>query len=263
MTASSLSQSSRRLAPKSVGPGSFAPNHPWDRNFYLLYVGVAWLGILSGFVPDIVHHVQTHAKPFPIIVHFHAAAFVGWLALFSVQVLLIRTKRWEVHRKLGFAMLGLAAIMMVLGPATALIADHGKIGTPDDDPGFLSIQFTDIVAFVGLLGAAVAFRNTAPVHKRLILMSTIYITDAGFARWLGGPITKLLGESPGAMWASLYGATTLLILGMGLYDLITRKRLHPAYLVGLAWVAAMQFTSITLYAIPAWKALAASWIAAA
>ena len=86
--------------------------------------------------------------------------------------------------------------MMVLGPATALIADHGKIGTPDDDPGFLAIQFTDIIAFVGLLSAAVLFRNTAPVHKRLVLMATIYITDAGFARWLGdGVDASLLGNS--------------------------------------------------------------------
>jgi hypothetical protein len=160
-------------------------------------------------------------------------------------------------------MLGLAVIMTVLGPATALIADHGKIGAPEADPGFLSIQLTDIIAFVGLLGAAVVFRNTAPVHKRLVLMSTIYITDAGFARWLGGPIGKLLGDTHFGMWASLYGATALLILGVGVYDLITRRRLHPAYLAGLAWVAAMQFTAIGLYNTPAWKTLAAGWIASA
>jgi hypothetical protein len=258
MTASSLGQSSRRLA-----PGPFAPNHPWDRNFFLLYVGLAWLGILMGFVPEIVTHVQTHAKPFPLIVHFHAVAFMGWLALFSVQVLLIRTRRWELHRKLGFAMLGLAAVMMVLGPATALIADHGKIGTPEDDPGFLAIQFTDIAAFVGLLSVAVVFRNTAPVHKRLILMATIYITDAGYARWLGGPAHQLFGNTAFSPWASAYSGTMLLFLGIGVYDLITRRRLHPAYLAGLVWVLAIEVTALGLYANAGWKTLAASWIAAA
>ncbi len=263
MTATSLGQTSRRPAPKIFGSGPFAPNHAWDRNFYLLYVGLAWLGVLMGFVPEIVHHVSAHEKPFPPIVHVHAAVFMGWLALFSVQVLLIRTRRLGIHRRLGYAMLAWAAVMMVLGPATALIADHGKIGTPDADPGFLSIQFTDIVAFVGLLSAAVVFRDDAPAHKRLVLMSTIYITDAGFARWLGGPIGKLAGDTHFGMWASLYACTATLILGVGLYDLITRKRLHPAYLAGLAWVAAVQFTSVTLYFTPAWKALAAGWIAAA
>jgi hypothetical protein len=260
MTASSLSQSSRRLAP---GRAPFAPNHPWDRNFYLLYVGLAWLGILMGFVPEIVHHVSAHEKPFPLIVHFHAAVFMGWLALFSVQVLLIRTKRWDVHRKLGFAMLGIAAIMMVLGPATALIADHGEIGTPDADPGFLAVQFTDIAAFVGLLGAGVVFRNNAPVHKRLVLMATIYITDAGFARWLGGPLHSLMSATPLSHWGPSYGGTMILFVGMGLYDLITRRRLHPAYLAGLAWVVTVEIAALALRADPAWVKLAARWIAAA
>jgi hypothetical protein len=259
MTTSNVSHLPRRL---SRG-GAFPPNHPWDRNFFLIYVGLVWLGIVMGFGPEIVKHVQTHAAPFPLIVHFHAAVFMGWLALFSAQVLLIRTKRLEVHRKLGFAMIGLAAVMLVLGPATALIADHGKIGTPDADPGFLAIQFTDIAAFVGLLSAAVAFRNNAPVHKRLILMSTVYITDAGFARWLGGPVHGLLGDTPFSGWASLYAGTAVLFLGIGFYDLLTRRRLHPAYLGGLVWVVGIEVIALSLDANPGWKALAAGWIAAA
>jgi hypothetical protein len=256
MTATSLGQTSRRPAP-------FAPNHPWDRNFYLLYVGLAWLGVLMGFVPEIVHHVSAHEKPFPPIVHVHAAVFMGWLALFSVQVLLIRTKRLEIHRKLGFAMLAWAAVMMVLGPATALIADHGEIGTPDADPGFLAVQFTDIAAFVGLLGARAVFRNNGPVHKRLVLMATIYITDAGFARWLGGPLHSLMGATPLSHWGPSYGGTMILFLGLGLYDLITRRRLHPAYLAGLAWVVTVEIAALALRADPAWVKLAARWIAAA
>ncbi|MBS0334656.1 MAG: hypothetical protein JSS35_17945 [Proteobacteria bacterium] len=55
----------------------------------------------------------------------------------------------------------------------------------------------------------------------------------------------------------------VLILGLGVYDLITRRRLHPAYLIGLIWIVAMQATAITLYHNAAWKSLAASWIAAA
>jgi hypothetical protein len=261
MTASSVAQGAPGLARRAGG--GFTPNHPWDRNFFLLWAGLIWLGIVMGFGPEIVQHAQGHGKPFPLIVHFHAAAFLGWLALFTAQILLIRTKRWAVHRKLGFAMVGLAAVMMVLGPATALIADHGKIGTPDDDPGFLSVQFTDIIAFAGLVGAGVIFRNSPAVHKRLILLSTIYISDAGFARWLGGPVGKALGPGFWGTWGSLYLATALLMLGFGVYDLTTRRRLHPAYVGGLAWAFALQMTSMSLYHMPAWKTLAAHWIAAA
>lgn len=256
MTASTMTGGA---APRTGG--GFPPNHAWDRNFFLLWAALAWAGILSGFGPEIVSHLQTHAKPYPLIVHFHAAAFMGWLLLFTVQILLIRTRRVAVHRKLGFAMIGLAGIMMVLGPATALIADHAKIGTPAADPGFLSVQFTDIIAFVGLTAAAVLLRNQASAHKRLILLATIYITDAGFGRF----VFKLgiTGADTASMWGSLYLGSTALILGAGAYDLITRKRLHPVYPPALAWVAAMQVTALALYATPAWTKLAASWIAAA
>jgi hypothetical protein len=258
MTASTVPDNSGRMAPPARR--NFAPHHGWDRNFHLLYAGLIWLGILMGFGPEVAGRLQGHAKPFPLIVHFHAAAFVGWLALFTAQILLIRTKRWDVHRKLGFSMIGLAVVMAFLGPATALIADAREIGTPASDPAFLAIQFTDIAAFVGLLATAVVFRNTAAVHKRLILLATIYISDAGFARWLGGPLHRLFGDSPGSFWASAYLATATLMLGMGAYDLLTRRRLHPAWLGGLAWAAAMQITAISLYFSPAWKPVAAHLI---
>ena len=257
MTVSSLD----RTQPLGRPSAPFAPQHPWDRNFYLLVAAGAWFGIAAGFGPDIAKHIQTHARPFPLIVHFHAVAFMAWLVLFTAQILLIRTRRVSLHRELGFAMIGLAAIMMVLGPATALIADHAKIGTPEADPGFLSIQFTDIIAFIGLLSGAVLFRDTAPVHKRLILLATLYITDAGFGRWLFA--MGMTGSDLPSFYGSLYLGPMVLILGLGAYDLVTRRRLHPAYVLGLVWIVAMQATAITLYNTPAWKSLAASWIAAA
>jgi hypothetical protein len=261
MTASSLTQDAPGSARRRAG--GFPPNHPWDRNFFLVYVALIWLGVLSGFGPEVAKHIQTHAKPYPPIVHVHAAVFMGWLALFSAQVLLIRARRRDLHRTLGWAMLGVAAVMAVLGPATALIADHGKIGTPDAEPAFLAVQFTDIAAFVGLLGAAVLLRNHAAAHKRLILLGTLYITDAGFARWLGGGLHGLFGDAPGSYWASLYLGTTALMLGIGAYDLATRRRLHPAWLAGFAWAAAMEATALMLYFSPAWKPVAARLIAAA
>jgi hypothetical protein len=43
--------------------------------------------------------------------------------LFTVQVALIRKARADIHRRLGLAGAALAAIMVVLGPATALVVD--------------------------------------------------------------------------------------------------------------------------------------------
>ena len=248
---------------RGVSSGSKAPfpaNHPWDRNFFLLWIGLAWVGILGGFVPEMIKHVQGHEQPYPVIVHFHAAAFVGWLVLFTAQILLIRANNRPVHRKLGYGMLAIAVSMAFLGPMTALIVGHRDIGTPAANPGFLSIQFTDIAAFVGLTAAAVTFRNSPATHKRLMLLGTLYITDAGFGRI--ALAMKVPIHGPLDFWAVLYAGSATLILGLGAYDLVTRRRLHPAYLAGAGYAFALQATAVILFGLPAWKALATKIIAA-
>ncbi len=95
-----------------------------DRNAFLFLVALIWVGVLTGFDADSFDHIRRHGLDYPLIVHVHAVAFVGWLVLFTTQVLLIRKARADLHRRLGLAAIGLAAVMIVLGPATAL--DHGR-----------------------------------------------------------------------------------------------------------------------------------------
>lgn len=241
---------------------SFAPNHPWDRNFYVFMVALAWLGILRGFGAEVVTHVAQHKPAFALIVHFHAIVFVGWLVMFTVQIFLVRTKRLSVHKQLGFALIWLAGLMMILGPATALTVQHRAMADPKADPGFLSIQFTDILAFVGLTTAAILLRKTPTAHKRLILLGTLYITDAGFARWLADSWIHLLGFGFWPFWIALYFGSNLLVVLTGIYDLVTRRQLHPAYLIGVAWIFANQMLAMSLYFSPAWLACAKRIIAA-
>jgi hypothetical protein len=48
----------------------------------------------------------------------------------------------------------------------------------------------------------------------------------------------------------------------GIYDLVNRRRLHPAYLIGVAWTFANQMLALSLYFSPAWLACAKRIIAA-
>lgn len=233
----------------------FAAYHKWDRNFFLSYVVLIWFGIVMGFGPEIVQHVRQH-KPFPVIVHFHAVAFVGWVVLLTAQVLLIRAQRQDLHRKLGAAGAVLAAVMIVIGPATAIYMQRFHFGTRESDPVFLAIQLTDILAFTGLVTAAIALRNNSSAHKRLILLATLYISDAGFARFLGDSLQRALGGGFWPFMAEAYLGNDILVVGLGAYDLITRRRLHPAYVVGVVWTLANQLTASFLYHDPLWKPVA-------
>ncbi|MEO9131689.1 MAG: hypothetical protein ABI240_10825 [Sphingomonas sp.] len=41
--------------------------------------------------------MSKYGLDYPLIVHLHAAAFVGYLVLFTAQVALIRTSRLDLH----------------------------------------------------------------------------------------------------------------------------------------------------------------------
>jgi hypothetical protein len=53
------------------------------------------VAVLSGFGTDTFNHLSKYGLDYPLIVHFHAVAFVGYLTLFTVQVALIRQSNLE------------------------------------------------------------------------------------------------------------------------------------------------------------------------
>lgn len=226
-----------------------------DRNAFLILLGGVWIGVLSGFGTDSFNHVSRHGLDYPLIVHFHAVAFVGWLVLFTTQVSLIRLGRRDLHRRLGVAGAVLAAVMVVLGPATALVVHAQDYVTKGETPEFLAVQFTDILAFASLTVAGLVLRNRSAAHKRLMLIGLIYISDAGFARFLNGPLASHFGPGFWGHWAALYLGSDVLLLGLGAYDLLSLRRLHPAWLIGAAWAVTLQVTALSLLPNPAWKAL--------
>jgi hypothetical protein len=234
--------------------GDFPARPAADRNAFLTLTALVWVGVLSGFGFDSFDHVSKHGLDFPLIVHPHALAFVSYVVLFTVQVAMIRSGRADIHRRLGLAGAVLAAIMVVLGPATALIVDGAAYAATGVTPEFLAVQFIDIAAFAGLTSMGLALRGIPSAHKRLMMLGLIYISDAGFARLLNHLVAAPLGHGPIGSWAGLYLGSDLLMFGLGAYDVATRGRLHPVYIAGVIWSLALQLTALTLLTSPAWKA---------
>lgn len=235
----------------------FAPHHKWDRNALALLLALVWLGVLMGFGGNAVKH----GFNYPFIVHLHAAAFVGWMLLFTTQALLIRNGRQALHKKLGLFGAGLAIVMVVLGPVTGIVTQTLGFGDPRSDPPFLSVSFLSIVVFAGLVAAALALRRDSAAHKRLMLLGIIDLSGAGFARWLGGPIMHWIGPGPLGFWALVFLVPTVLLLSIGVYDLVTRRRLLPAYVLGSLFSISLQVASAWLYFSPTWRTLTEQMVA--
>jgi hypothetical protein len=253
MTAIGVDQPRRGEAAKAR---RFAPFHPWDRNFFLLLLAAIWAGILAGFVRDMFAHVTGKHVPFALIVHFHAAVFVGWLVLLTTQMSLIRAGRADLHQRLGVIGLVMIPIMTLLGPATSLVMGHLEFGTPDGDASFIILPIMGMVSFSVIALGGLALRRDPAAHKRLILLATVFISDAGFARWLGGPLSKLLGDGVLPFYAESYFGPVLLVGVMAGYDLVTRRRLHPAFAGAAVFGLTNEVIVAFIYNLPAWKPIA-------
>lgn len=192
----------------------FAPFDLGDRNFFLLILAAIWAYILAGFAPDIFDHVSGKHVAYALVVHIHAVVFVGWLALLTTQMSLIRAGRADLHRRLGLAGGALIPAMAVLGPWTVLVMAHREFGTPDGDAAFIILPFLNILNFTVVASAGLALRRTPAAHKRLMILATVLISDAGFARWLGGPIAKLTGTGVLPFFVQNYTGTVILIAAM-------------------------------------------------
>ena len=55
---------------------------------------------------------------------------------------------------------------------------------------------------------------------------------------------------------AIFLGNVLLIVAIGLYDLATRRRLHPAYMLGAPWALGLQILASYLYVAPWWKPIA-------
>jgi hypothetical protein len=239
----------------SISAVRMAPFHEWDRNLFLIILAVIWFGILAGFIPDVLAHMAGGHVPFAPIVHVHAAFYLGWLVLLTAQMSLVRSRRVGLHRRLGLLAVVMIPAMAILGPWTGIVMGRREFGTPDGDPQLLSVIFLDALNFTVIASSGLILRADAVAHRRLMMLATIFITGAGFGRWLGAPVAKLMGGGPVAFYLENYSAVLILVVGMVLYDLRTRGRLHPLVAAAMAFGLTDNWLACFLHELPAWKAI--------
>lgn len=227
---------------------------PGDHRFFSFMAVLTAVTIVAGFGQTYVPKVVAGAPAVPFIVHLHAAIFVCWLALFVAQTALVLTGRTAVHRRLGVAGVGLAALMLAVGTATAIaVARLGHRGLPGvefpDAEGFLLLNLISIFVFATLVGAGWFLRRNPAAHKRVMMMATV--------GGLVGPGVSRLPFASGK--PPVIGVLALAFLLAGpIYDLVTRRRVHPAYLwSGLLALVSIPPVVAQLSTTAVWRAIAA------
>lgn len=235
---------------------------PWDpredRKIYLVWVGLMWAGLLAGFGLDIPYYFLKEIPRPAWVIYVHAAVFTGWMLILTTQVMLIQSKRFALHQKIGKLALWWAALMMLVGPAAFLTKDAQLLAHPHADQSFIvfmAVNISDIGGF-GLFTAAGYFLRRDPAsHKRMMMLAMVAMADPGFSRITGALLNPFPTDFLPNLIATFYGNFLLLGLMAG-WDLWRRGTLNRAFAIGAVLLAGSEVGAIALQYSPAWKQIA-------
>jgi hypothetical protein len=184
----------------------------------------------SFYLRNIIH--KSHAvSTLPVYLVLHGIALTSWFLLFLGQTLLIKSGNVRLHRSLGVAGAVLAAIVFAL---SMLVVVRSVVReTPLVVIGDIVILFL----FAILVAGGIWFRQKPDVHKRLMLIASIFIVAPAIARWPGAqsmlPLSVLVPQ-------------LLLLAAVILYDVLSRRRVHPATIWGVVLYFVASGVTLTL-----------------
>lgn len=230
-----------------------APSRNAERRFYGLAALVAALLVFAGFARTWYLGKAFDAPELPGLVHLHGVVMTGWIVLFGVQASLVAARRVDLHRRLGMFGAAFAALVVVMGIATAIEGARRGISPGPPPLVFLAIPLGVILVFGALVAAAVANRRRPDWHKRLMLLATISMLTPAIARL---PIEALHAGGIVAFFA----ITDLLAIACIAWDTARNRRLHPAFLRGAIFLVASQPAMLVLAQSAAWQPVA-RWLA--
>jgi hypothetical protein len=220
--------------------------------FFVLMASAALITVLIGFAPTFYlrgHFSQD--RPMSVLLHVHGIVFSAWVGLFLAQTLLIVRGSRRLHQRLGRIVVGVAAAMVLLVIA-AVIEQLRRVRGFPPPPLALALSAFDIVVFALLVSAGIYCRKQPDWHKRFMLSATIVL--------LGAPMFRVLIHYFDISNIAEVGiVSTLLVDAFFLpcfaYDWMTRRRIHPAYVIALALIALDQVAQIRVVSWAPWVEL--------
>jgi hypothetical protein len=224
------------------------------RRFYVGMAIAIAITVFAGFSRSYFLKAWYGTPELSRLLHIHGLVFTTWVLFFLAQTTLVASGKTYLHRRMGIGGAVLATLVLIVGTTVAIMRVKG--GKPSPIPGvpalaFLAIPLFDMIVFAILVGTALYFRRRLEAHKRLMTLAMISLLAAPIAR-IHFP---LLPPGP----PTFFGLADLFILALLVYDLVTRRKIHPATIWGGLLVVASQPLRLIIAGTPAWLAFA-GWL---
>ncbi|HSI88334.1 MAG TPA: hypothetical protein VK918_04705 [Pyrinomonadaceae bacterium] len=188
------------------------------------------------------------------LVHAHGVIMSGWVLFFVLQTTLIRTRNVKVHMTTGMIGVALAALVVVVGFATAYDAQLVRGSAP---PGanpheFFILPVSDMILFIILFSTAVYLRKRPTEHKSLMFLTAIAFTPAALFR------IPIVAPENATLFA--FGVPALVAMGALIWHSLSHGRVNRVFAGGVALIVAAIPLRPLIATSDAWHSFVA-WLA--
>jgi hypothetical protein len=201
---------------------------PSDRSLFLTAAIVFPLLVLVGYFKSYYFSAFFDVPSVAnALVHAHGIVMTAWVIYFVVQVVLIRSKNIKLHMTMGLAGVALAALVVIVGMATAYDAQLVRRSAP---PGanpheFFILPVSDMLLFIIFFAGAIYYRKRSTEHKTLMLLTAINFLPAALFRLpLFPPDLTIIGT---------FGVPALMAVACLIWLTVKHRKLNKVFAAGV------------------------------
>lgn len=239
-----------------------AATHDYSRFFYsgtaiLLFAFMFW-GFHLFYLHGRAYPGRPLTPPIRSLLIAHGTAMMLWMILFIIQPLLIATRNYRVHMKLGIFGAVLATAVTLLGIAVAIGA--ARVNPPDlllwnlAPKQFMAVSLSAILLFGLFVLLGILNRRKPDIHRPMMLLAAFSILPPSLDR-----ITAIHTLFEGTILGTLFGAYASSLV-VGLILLAVHSALHRSinrwFAIGYAGIVLVAFATMQLAPTQAWASVA-------
>ncbi len=225
------------------------------------YLAMACLGALIagvGFSRRYFLPLAAGTFDAPAIVHLHGLITFTWVVFVILQTALVSTGRTAFHRSIGMAGIALGTLLVYTAAQIAILQLARELGDGGPSPReFVATLLSLPLLVTGLLGFGIANVDRPEIHKRFMMLGTFVVLTPALARiiqLLDTSLSRLMRNDSAGL------ASDALVLLAITYDVRTRGKPHPVYLVGGACILVVQGAVLMLRSTSGWYGFT-GWLA--
>jgi len=197
-----------------------------DERFFLRSAFLMAAIIVAGFSFQFAMGRSTFASP--PRVHLHAFLFMGWVAIYLTQNVLVARDRIDLHRRLGWVAAVWMVAMVVSGfVVTVAMVRSGTVPFFFQPVHFLLFDPVAVLTFGSLTATAIALRRKTEWHRRLHFCGMAILLGPAFGRLLPMPLLQPWS------WEAAFLVSLLFPVAGALLDVRRSGHVHPAWKWGI------------------------------